>query len=96
MSESSSVESSNEDVILETMDLALAGPEHEDWFTEMVKSAKVEDNQGQEVKKPNPRKPKFSPGALLRSVLPARRAVHDKLAALLTSLNRIGASPGRS
>lgn len=61
MSESSSGESSNEDVIVETMDLARAGPGHKDWFTEMVKSAEVEDNQGQVVEEPNPKKPKFSP-----------------------------------
>jgi len=44
----------------------------------------------------NPKKPKFSPEGLLRSVLPARLAEPDKLAALLTSSNRIGASAGRS
>ena len=61
MSESSSGESFNEDVIVETMDLARASSEHKDWFTEMVKSAEAEDNQGQEVEEPNPKKLKFSP-----------------------------------
>lgn len=61
MSESSSGESFNGGVIVETMDLVRASPKHEDWFTELVKSAEAEDGQGQEVKEPNPKKPKFCP-----------------------------------